>query len=166
MKLIRIAVGLLVVATSSFALAQSAKPACSLLTKADVQVFAGSGAQVNGGFASSGYMESQTCVYWWMIGTEKQSLDVSTVPAAKRYPDSTPESINYLLKGERKDLKPTQAAIPGVGEIAIYENQSPRTSTAIAHVKGMILRVEHEGPGSATRKDALISVLKTAASRL
>jgi hypothetical protein len=57
-------------------------------------------------------------------------------------------------------------AVPGVGEAANYRVDSATSSSATAYVKGKILNVALRAPNSDAKKDQVIGLLKSAASRL
>ena len=54
----------------------------------------------------------------------------------------------------------------GAGEAAIYSSDSSTMGSATAYVKGMILSVVFQGSDTSSKKDQLIALLKSAASRM
>jgi hypothetical protein len=60
----------------------------------------------------------------------------------------------------------TDAAIPDVGEAAVFKAYSSVYATATTYLKDRILQVNLEGVDAREKKEQLIALLKSAASRL
>jgi hypothetical protein len=77
----------------------------------------------------------------------------------------TPEQIKVQL---RQSVRPgtNDAVVSDVGETAVFTPDSPVYGRALALVKGRILEVRLDGLFAGEKKDQIVSLLKSAASRM
>ena len=158
-KLISIAVGMWLVAASGAALAQKA---CALVTKADAQSIT-SAKLGNANESQIAAMNMSTCTY---LGPGKDSTPavlVTVVDAAKVYPGMNAGALK--TSGFGKTDKNT-TLIPGIGEAANCMQLSATKIATKALVKGKVVSVQYEADDALAKKDDVINLLKTAASRL
>lgn len=139
---------------------------CALLTTDEIQPLAPQEVTVATGVATS--MEAlgfSSCRYAWGAGAEQFKLDVSVNDAARMFAGMDPDAIKQRMQASV--IPDTMdAVIPDVGEVAVFRAESPVYVQASTYQKGRILQVRLDGFGARDRKDQLIALLKSAASRL
>jgi len=144
--------------------AQASTP-CAVLTADDVKPLA-SLASVEAGvalsFAPAGY---SACRYAWGAGLDRYKLEVSVSEGSRMF---TGASADGIKQGLLATVRPETAdsTIPDVGDAAVFKADSPAYAYATAYVKGRIVQVHLDGLDARTKKDQVIALLKTAASRL
>jgi hypothetical protein len=145
--------------------AAQAPSACGLLTTDEVRALAPNTEVHDGVAGSSPSLELFTCRYSWGGATKASALVISINPASRMFVGLTPDSIKQRLASlvvpETDD-----AAIPDVGEGAVFKAYSPYYVTASAYLKGRVLQLNLDGYSARERKGQLLSLLKSAASRL
>ena len=145
--------------------AQDPTKPCTLLTSAEAKAF--SGAQVGEGathfLAPTG---TYSCMYQWRARDFSPSLEVTVSDASKVYPGKGSDSIKMGITGGPRGLPPNFTLVTGVGEAANFMSDSPTAAFAMAYMKGKILTVGYRGTDARAKKDQVIGLLKTAASRL
>lgn len=148
---------------TSPAFAADARP-CELLKTAEVQAVAGPG--VDAGTASvDAPTGTHSCAYKWTVKNFSPRLEVLVSDASKIYPGTSAETLKTgILTGPRASKSIT--VVPGVGEAAQYRAESETNGTAIAYLKGRILTIVYRAPDAVAKKDQVIGLLKSAASRL
>lgn len=157
-----ITVGVLIPGTSE--VAAQAQP-CSLLTTDEIQALAPM-EQVSEGVASAfEVVDSSTCRYTWGSGLGRYTLAVYVNPASRMYAGMSADSVKQSLlasvtAGTRDE------AVPDVGDAAVFKAYSPIYVSATALLKGRVLHVNLDGIDAREKKGQLISLLKSAASRL
>jgi hypothetical protein len=163
-------VSLLAVAglNASAVIGQTAKDGCALLQPAEVQTLAG--VQVGAGKPEKDdALSSRGCRYEWGTGGNVQSgktfLTISATPMAKVLPGVDPKAAQQGLLANAKPGKPA-AAIPGVGDAAVYESNAEIRVTTTAFAKGSMLIVTLETMNARAKKDQVIALLKAAVGRL
>lgn len=158
-RLIVFAIGMSLIAASGTALAQKA---CALVTKADAQSIA----SAKMGSANESLipaMNLSSCSYLGPGKDSTPSLVVTVSDAAKMYPGMDTRTLKTTVFGHT-DKNTT--VIPGVGDAADCVQLSATKIATKALVKGKIITVHYEGDDAAAKKDQLIQLTKTAASRL
>jgi hypothetical protein len=144
--------------------AQTLDP-CALITVDDVEPVAGNtsvAAGVANSFPASGYF---ACQYLWGVGTGRFKLDVTVNEASRMFPGISPDQIKQrLLESVRADT--ADAVLSEIGEAAVFRPESPVYASAFALVKGRILGVHLDGAFAREKKDQVVGLLKSAASRL
>jgi len=142
---------------------------CSLLLPAEVQKLAG--VQVGPGKPEKdAALGMRGCSYEWGTGGNVQSgktyLTISATPSAKLWPGTDAKVVQQGLLAAAKSNKSDAAAIPGVGDAAVYESNAEIRVTTTALVKGYTVIVTFETMNARTKKDQVIGLLKAAAGRL
>jgi hypothetical protein len=150
---------------ASAAQANTTNP-CGLLTIDEVQGLGSPKEHASNGVAEA--MPAQelfTCRYTWGTGTERYTLAVSVNSASRTFVGMSGDAIKQNLASL---VKPdtTDATIPDVGEAAVFKADSPVYAGASAYLKGRLLQLHLDGLDARDKKDQLISLLKSAASRL
>ena len=144
--------------------AQALNP-CALLTVDEIDPLAGKASVAEGvpnSVPAAGY---GSCRYLWGAGTGRFRLDVTVNEASRAFPGMSPEQVKQrLLASVRAGT--ADAVISEVGEAAVFKPDSPVYASAFALVKGHILGVHLDGVSAREKKDQVIGLLKTAASRL
>ncbi len=146
------------------AVAEDIKP-CALLTSAEVQSVATS--KIGDGAAS--YLAptaSHVCEWKWVEKNFGPSLQVAVSDASKMFPGMDGATIKEGILGGRRGLPKNTTLVPGVGEAANYPQNSPKSGTATAYLKGKILTIVYQCPDAPAKKDRVIGLLKAAAARL
>jgi hypothetical protein len=144
--------------------AQEPNP-CALLTDDDLKSVAApesSAVGVSSAAPSYGY---SNCRYGWGEGNDRLKLVVSVSDAARIFPGMTPDQIKQrLLESVKAGTNDT--VVSEVGDAAMFKPDSFVYAVATAFVKGRILQVQLDGLGAVEKKDQVIGLLKSAASRL
>jgi len=130
---------------------------CGLLTVEEVQGLGTPKEHAsNGVAAASPAQEVFTCRY---------TFAVSVNSASSTSVGMSGEAIKQNLVSSVKSGT-TDATIPDVGEAAIFKADSSVYAGASAYLKGRLLQLHLDGVDARDKKDQLISLLKSAASRL
>ena len=144
--------------------AQTLNP-CALITVDDVEPLAGNTSVAEGvanSLPASGYF---ACRYMWGVGTGRFKLDVTVNEASRMFPGMSPDQIKQRLL-ESVKAGTADAVLSEIGEAAVFKPDSPVYASAFALVKGRILGVHLDGAFARERKDQVVGLLKSAASRL
>jgi hypothetical protein len=142
-----------------------ASNACALLKVDEIEPLAGKASVAEGvsnSIPASGY---DACRYMWGVGTGRFRLDVTVNDASRMFPGMSPDQIKQRLV-ESVKTGTADAVISEVGEAAVFKPDSPVYASAFALVKGRILGVHLDGAFALDKKDQVIGLLKSAASRL
>lgn len=158
-RLILFAVGMSLAMASGTAFAQKA---CALVTKDDAQKIA-SAKLGKANESSIAAMNMTSCAYLGPGKDSTPSVMVTVTDASKMYPGMNTATLKTQIFAT-KDKNAT--AIPGVGDAARCMQLSSTKIATQALVKGKVLTVDYEGDDAVARKDQVIQLLKTAASRL
>lgn len=145
--------------------AQQTLNPCALLTVDEIEPLASNktvAAGVPGSLPERGYL---ACRYGWGEGVGRFKLDVVVHEPSRMYPGMSPEQIKQRLV-ESVRAGTDDAVIPEIGEAAVFKPASSVYATAAALVKGHILEVTLDGAFALEKKDQVVGLLKTAASRL
>jgi hypothetical protein len=105
------------------------------------------------------------CQYAWGAGTGHFTLDVVVSDPARGYARMTPDMVKQQLQSMVK-TGTADEALTDVGDVAVFTSDSYHLATTTALVKGRILRVQLDGYDARDKKDGVIRLLKSAASRL
>ena len=108
---------------------------------------------------------SATCQYAWGTGTGHFTLDVVVSDTSRAYVSMGPDLIKQHVQGMVK-AGTADEVVPGVGDVAVFTSDSYFLATTTALVKGRILRIQLDGWDARDKKDGVIQLLKSAASRL
>jgi hypothetical protein len=144
--------------------AQALNP-CALLMVDEIQPLAVKASVADGVPNSLQAFGWFTCRYTWGVGTGRFKLDVSVNEASRMFPGMSPDQIKQRLL-ESVTAGTADAVIPEIGEAAVFKPDSPVYASATAFVKGRIVGVHLDGIDAREKKDQLIGLLKSAASRL
>ena len=149
--------------------AQKPGDGCALLQAAEIQTLAGT-AKVGAGKATTDALGSRMCQYEWGTGGNVQGgrsfLNVSVTATSKTFPGMDASLVRQGLLANAKPGTPNTAAIPGIGDAAIYESDDPIRVKTTALAKGNMLIISFESRDARAKKDQLITLLKLAAGRL
>jgi hypothetical protein len=145
--------------------AAQAQGTCALVTTDDVGPIASNQtvhAAVPTDLQSTGYT---ACRYTWGEGAWHFKLDVTVNDASRMFSGMSPDQIKHELQGS---VRPGTAdtVVTDIGEAAVFRVDSAAYVRAAAYVKGRLLQVTLDGVYASERKDQVIALLKTAASRL
>jgi hypothetical protein len=146
------------------ALAQGAG-ACALLTTEDIQPLAPKQAVAAGKATSIEALGLDSCRYTWGEGAYRYSLDVTVHDASRMYAGMTPNVIAQQMKTSAPDGT-VDAVVTDVGEAAVFKADSPVYVRGSAYAKNRVVQVLLEGFDAFQRKDQVIALLKSAASKL
>jgi hypothetical protein len=144
--------------------AQTLNP-CALLTNDDVQPLAAKANVADGVASSLPAFGSVICRYTWGVGADRFKLDLIVNEASRMFPGMSPEQIKQRLQAAVR-VGTADAVISDVGEAAVFKSDSPLYASATSFLKGRILEVHLDGFVARERKDQVIGLLKSAASRL
>ncbi len=166
----RIAIVLVVGALETFAqtgsaVAAQAPNACGLLTSEEVQALAPKEPAEAGVPSEIPSLDSSVCYYTWGTGTKRLTLTVSVNAASRLYVGMNADAIKQSLESS---IAPgtADATIPDVGVSAVFKTYSPAYAGARALVKDRVLQIALDGWNAPDRKPQLMTLLKSAASRL
>jgi len=121
---------------------------------------------VPGGVSSSNdAVGTASCRYAWGAGTGHFKFDVVVSDASRAYLATSPDLIRQQLQASVK-AGTTDEVITGVGDLAVFTSDSYYLATTTALVKGRLLRIQLDGLDARDKKDGMIRLLKSAASRL
>jgi hypothetical protein len=144
--------------------AQASSP-CALLTTDDIQPLASKASVAEGISTSLESVGFTACRYTWGAGTGRFKLDVTVSEASRMFSGMGPELIKQRLQASIT-AGTTDSVIPDVGEAAVFKADSPAFVHTTAYLKGRILQVHLDGFDAREKKDQVIALLKSAASRL
>jgi hypothetical protein len=144
--------------------AQTLNP-CALLTVDEIEPLSGKASVAEGVSNSIPAFGYGACRYMWGVGTGRFRLDVTVNEASRMFPGVSPDQIKQrLLESVRAGT--ADAVLSEIGEAAVFKPDSPVYASAFALVKGRILGVHLDGAYAREKKDRVIGLLKSAASRL
>jgi len=144
--------------------AQGLNP-CALLVDDEIKPLAAKTSVAAGVSNSPTSFGDATCRYGWGEGVDRYKLVVAVLEASRMFPGLTPDQIKQRLL-ESVKAGTHDAVIPEIGDAAVFKPDSFVYAVATAFVKGRILQVQLDGLGAAEKKDQVIGLLKSAASRL
>jgi hypothetical protein len=139
---------------------------CALLTIDEVQGLGSPKEHASNGVPEAlPTQELFTCRYAWGTGTERYTLAVSVNSASRMFVGMSGDAIKQSLVSL---VKPgtTDASITDIGEAAVFKADSPVYAGASAYLKGRLLQLHLDGLDAREKKDQLITLLKSAASRM
>ena len=168
-------VWMLVCATTPDAVAQTLpKDPCALLKPGDIQVL-DPDARIGSGVADTrGTPMIVGCEYKWGTDTREWGrtfLAVRVIDASTVFPRGlSADQIRQGVLAEVKTGGPDASELPGIGDGALFTT-NVRTHDAAAKAyfmksKGVILEVSFHGGDALAKKDRIIALLKSAATRL
>ena len=144
--------------------AQAPDP-CALLTVEEIQPLAPNADIAPGVSIPLQAVGSVTCRYAWGAGANRFKLDVIVNELTRMFPDMSSDQVKQrLLESARAET--ADAVISDVGDAAVFKSDSPLYASATASLKGRILEVHLDGFVAREKKDQVIALLKSAASRL
>jgi len=139
---------------------------CGLLTSDEVQALAPKQTIGDAAVAEQGN-GAVTCRYAWgsAPGPGHYTLSLSVRPSARVFVGMNAAAIK---QGVLATVTPNTVdeAIPDLGEAAVFKSSSSVYATASAYLKDRYLQVTLDGIDARDSKGQLISLLKSAASRL
>jgi hypothetical protein len=139
--------------------------ACALLVDDELKPLAAAtdvAAGVSNSAPSYGFA---SCRYAWGDGIGRLKLVVTVIDTARMFPGMTPDQIRQRLLGSVR-VGTNDVVIPEVGDAGVFRPDSFVYAVATAIVKGRLLEVQLDGLGAVEKKDQVIGLLKSAASRL
>ena len=119
----------------------------------------------NGVSSSNDYVGSAKCQYAWGTGTNYFKLDVVVSDPSRVYLGTSPDLVKQQLQAMVK-TGTADEVITEVGDVAVFTSDSYFLATTTALVKNRILRIQLDGWDARDKKDGVIRLLKSAASRL
>jgi hypothetical protein len=142
-----------------------ASNACALLKVDEIEPLAGKASVAEGvsnAIPAAGY---DACRYNWGVGTDRFKLDVTVNETSRMFRGMSPDQIKQrLLESVRAGT--ADAVLSEIGEAAVFKPDSPVYASAFALVKGRILGVHLDGAFAREKKDQVVGLLKSAASRM
>ena len=137
---------------------------CALLLDDEIKPLAAK-TSVAAGVSNPTSFGDATCRYGWGEGVDRYKLVVAVIEASRMFPGLTPDQIKQRLV---ESVRPgtNDAVIPEIGDAAVFRPDSFVYAIATAFVKGRMLQVQLEGLAALDKKDQVIGLLKSAASRL
>ena len=144
--------------------AQGLNP-CALLSDDEIKPLAAKTSVAAGVSNPSTSFSDATCRYGWGEGVDRYKLVVAVIEASRMFPGLTPDQIKQRLV-ESVRAGTHDAVIPQIGDGAVFRPDSFVYAIATAFVKGRMLQVQLDGVGALDKKDQVIGLLKSAASRL
>jgi hypothetical protein len=151
------------------------KDPCALLKPAEIQAAIEPGANIGIGVPSTDPAAFTIgCAYTWGPTTNEwgqTSLTTNVIDASKVFPGGlNPDGIKERVQVETQMGGADASQIPGVGDGAVFTNDSKSHNATlkayIVEAKGVLLLVQFHGGNAVALKDKLITLLKTAATRL
>ena len=138
---------------------------CGLLTSEEIQALAPQQTVSDAAVSGNQGGGAVSCRYTWGSGPGYFALSLSVRPASRVFVGMNAAAIK---QGVLATVTPGTAdeAIPDVGEAAAFKSYSNAYATASAYLKDRYLQVTLDGIDARDRKGQLISLLKSAASRL
>ena len=119
----------------------------------------------NGFSSSNDAVGFATCRYAWGAGTFHFQLDVVVSDASQMDRGASADLSKQQLQASVK-AGTADEDIAGVGDAAVFTSDSYYLATTSALVKGRRLRIQLDGLDARDKKDGMIRLLKSAASRL
>lgn len=147
----------------STAAAQPSGP-CALVTTDDVQPLASRSSVADGVSTSLEGVGFSTCRYTWGDGMGRFTLDVTVSEASRMFAGMSPDLIKQGLQASVR-AGTADEVISGAGEAAAFKADSPIYVHAAAYVKGRMVEVQLDGFDARDKKDQVIALLKSAASK-
>jgi hypothetical protein len=144
--------------------AQGLNP-CALLSDDEIKSLAAKTSVAAGVSNSPTSFGDATCRYGWGEGVDRYKLVVAVIEASRLFPGLTPDLIKQRLV-ESVRAGTHDAVIPEIGDAAVFRPDSFVYAIATAFVKGRVLQLQLDGVGALDKKDQIIGLLKSAASRL
>lgn len=145
------------------------KDPCALLKAAEIQVLDPKGQISPGVAAKPDALGALECNYEWGAGANvysgKHYLHVTVGEASKLFVGVDAATLKLGIAMQAKS-EPNGAAIPGVGDAAVFSSSDKIRAKTMALVKGLILLVNYEALDGFAQKDHVIALLKAAAARL
>lgn len=141
---------------------------CALLTVDDLQKLTPPKAHVavaEGVPTLQGLGSIGGCHYTWGSGMDRENLDVVVSEASRMFAGMSPDSIKQAVQASARAGR-ADAVIPDVGDAAVFHADSRVYARTSAYLKGRVIQVNLDGIDAPDRKDQLIALLKTAASKL
>jgi hypothetical protein len=145
------------------AAAQAPNP-CALLTIEEVQTLAPKDEHVSQGVPAAN-QDVGTCRYTWGAGVDRYALIVSVNSAPRVFAGMTADAIKQSLVSSVVP-ETADSVISDVGNAAVFKSYSRVYAGASAYLKDRILQVQLDGFDAPERKGGLISLLKSAVSRM
>jgi hypothetical protein len=138
---------------------------CGLLTSEEIQALAPKQTVTDAAVSGNQSGGAVSCRYTWGSGVDHFTLTLSARQASRVFAGMNPPSIRQNLLAT---VTPgtSDEAIPDVGEAAVFKSSSSVYATASAYLKDRYLQVTLDGIDARDRKGQIISLLKSAASRL
>ncbi|HEY7289096.1 MAG TPA: hypothetical protein VH583_04600 [Vicinamibacterales bacterium] len=146
-------------------IAAQSQGVCALLTIDEIHAVAPKMEIHDGVAAANSAMELSTCRYTWGDGVKASALVISINPASRVYVGMTPDAIKQRLASSVVP-ETDDSAVPDVGDAAVFKAFSPYYVSASALLKGRVLQLNLEGDDAREMKGQLLSLLKSAASRM
>ena len=144
--------------------AQALNP-CALLLDDEIKPLAEKTSVAAGVSQSPTFFGDATCRYAWGDGVDRYKLVVAVIEPSRMFPGLTPDQVKQRLLGSVR-AGTHDAVIPEIGDAAVFKPDSSVYASATAFVKGRMLQVQLDGLGALDKKDQVIGLLKSAASRL
>ena len=144
--------------------AQALNP-CALLLDDEIKPLADKTSVAAGVSQSPTFFGDATCRYAWGDGVDRYKLVVAVIEPSRMFPGLTPDQVKQRLLGSVR-AGTQDAVIPEIGDAAVFKPDSSVYASATAFVKGRMLQVQLDGLGALDKKDQVIGLLKSAASRL
>ena len=144
--------------------AQALNP-CALLLDDEIKPLAEKTSVAAGVSQSPTFFGDATCRYAWGDGVDRYKLVVAVIEPSRMFPGLTPDQVKQRLLGSVR-AGTQDAVIPEIGDAAVFKPDSSVYASATAFVKGRMLQVQLDGLGALDKKDQVIGLLKSAASRL
>lgn len=157
-----ITVGVLISDTSE--VAAQAQP-CTLLTADEIHALAPMEDLSEGLASVFDAVDSSTCRYTWGSGAGRHTLVLHVNPASRMFTGMNADSVKQTLLASIT-AGTTDEAVADVGDAAVFKVYSAIYVGATALLKGRVLQVNLDGIDAREKKGQLISLLKSAASRL
>ena len=151
-------------------LAVASPDPCALVKPSDLQAITAGASVGSGELTKQPEIGTAICSYHWGPGGHAASgrfiLHVTVSEGSKVFPGLDSQTIRQGLLDMTKQPGANAVVIPGVGDAAIFESVTPIRANTTAYVKGMVLKVDLDGPDGRTKKDPVIELLKALAARL
>ena len=144
--------------------AAQASSTCALLTTDEIGMIANSSV-AEGVLSSIASIGSSSCLYSWGEGVRRFNLDVTVNDASRMVAGMASDAIKQWLQSS-VIVGTDDEVIADVGEAAVFKVDSALYVHGTALVKGRVLQVRLHGFVAREKKDGVISLLKSAASRL
>jgi hypothetical protein len=164
LALVAVVTGMSALAGNGTLMAQAPNP-CALVTTDDVKPLASVNQSVGNGLATSVDGGPMGCRYTVGEGMGRLTLNVVVAEPSRMFAGMGPDMIKQALQTSVR-AETADAVIPDVGDAAVFKADSPLYTRTIAYVKGRIIQVQLDGLDAIDRKDRMIALLKSAASRL